>query len=244
MTGVDQLTAGVDLASQDAGTAIAYVAWAAGARVVEVVTSAADADVVRAVTTAGVTGVDCPLGWPRAFSDLVAAHRSGADVGAPTSGVLANRVTDLRVAATLGVRPLSVSADRIAYVAFRWARIESRLRAAGVAVSRDGRGPVAEVYPAAALKAWGLPYRGYKGVTGAVPRADVVDGLRAAAPWLDLGPYEDLSRASDHVLDAVVCALIARSVALGRSGGPPPELADAAAEEGWICLPGPLTELP
>jgi hypothetical protein len=73
----------------------------------------------------------------------------------------------------------------------------------------DGSGAVAEVYPAAALKVWGLPHRGYKRGVNAAGRNALVDEIQAVAPWLDLGMHEATVRASDDALDAVVCALAA-----------------------------------
>lgn len=51
-----------------------------------------------------------------------------------------------------------------------------------------------EVCPAASLNLWGLPYQGYKRAAGLEGLGRLVDALRAAAPWLDLGPYEQVCR--------------------------------------------------
>jgi hypothetical protein len=50
---------------------------------------------------------------------------------------------------------------------------------------------------------------------------------------------------TDHALDALICALVARAAATDRTRRPPPELRDVAAREGWIHLPdeGSLAEL-
>lgn len=103
---------------------------------------------------------------------------------------------------------------------------------------------LAEVYPAASLKRWGLPHRGYKQPRnpGALP--ELVTRLQTAAPWLQIGPHEPLCRTSHDALDAVVAALTARAAALGLTLRPDPELQQPASREGWIALPiAPLTAL-
>ena len=58
---------------------------------------------------------------------------------------------------------------------------------------RDGSGRLAEVYPAASLKIWGLNGRGYKG--RGIPEAERLALLLAAledqAPWLDLNGHRE-----------------------------------------------------
>jgi hypothetical protein len=66
------------------------------------------------------------------------------------------RRTDVFVHEQLGLTPLSVSADRIAHVALRCAVLLTKLPAARGPMDRSGSGPVAEVYPAASLRGWGL----------------------------------------------------------------------------------------
>lgn len=144
------------------------------------------------------------------------------------------RQTDLFVHAETGLVPLSVAADRIGHTALRLASLMAQL-GPDVDAARDGSGAIAEVYPAAALKLWGLPFRGYKGRANGRMLNELVDALRRAAPWLELGEFEDTCRRSDDALDAVLCALIARCVALGQTVRPPD--LDVARQEGWIHLP-------
>lgn len=105
--------------------------------------------------------------------------------------------------------------------------------------ARDGTGRFVEAYPAAALRTWGLPCRGYKDDRGRDVRERVVTGLAAAAPTVRWGPALEEARRSDHVLDALVCAFVARAAHLGRyrapHGGAETEL---ARTEGWIVVPG------
>ncbi|MEV4702960.1 DUF429 domain-containing protein [Actinoplanes sp. NPDC049316] len=241
-------TAGVDLAAEPDGTAVALLTWTAtGAEVTGLVCPAGDDAVAEAVRGAAKTGIDCPLGWPDAFVSFVGAHRTGP-VPVPHGPAdrawrrgLAWRHTDEVVRERTGLVPLSVSADRIGHTAMRCAALQAVLAADGIDVDRTGAGAIAEVYPAASLKIWGLPWRGYKTARNRQALGAVVDGLLATAPWLRLGEHEALCRRSDHALDAVVAALAARAVALGRATVAD---RDVARTEGWIALPtGPLGSL-
>jgi predicted nuclease with RNAse H fold len=237
-------TVGVDLSAEPAGTAVATLDWADGVAVVtELVERAADEVVLAAVEAADKAGIDCPFGWPLPFVEFVSGHRDGHVSGHPTlegrdwRRVLANRTTDEVVRRKTGLIPLSVAADRIGHAAFRCAWLLSQLAGRGVDVHRAGTGRVVEVYPAASLKVWRLSHRGYKGIAHQQARDVLVTALRAAAPWLDLGAYDAVCRASDHALDAVVAALSARAAALGLVTTPAGDQAAAAAVEGWIAVP-------
>ena len=68
------LTAGADLAAQNIRTALAEIAWNASGAVLESVRLGADNDaIVDAAERVRVVGIDCPIGWPAAFTDLVIA---------------------------------------------------------------------------------------------------------------------------------------------------------------------------
>lgn len=57
-------------------------------------------------------------------------------------------------------------------------------------------------------------------------------------PWLRASSADwDACVKSDHLLDALVCALVARASAVGETDEVPPESMAAAAREGWIALP-------
>jgi predicted nuclease with RNAse H fold len=242
------ITAGVDLAAEPAGTAVASIRWEPSAATVSALSAGADDEaLLAAVSGADKAGIDCPFGWPDAFVAFLAEHQRGHIVapqdiaGRAWRRHLANRVTDLAVRQRTGLVPLSVAADRIGYPAMRCAGLLAALARRGLPVERDGTGLVVEVYPAAALHGWGLPHRGYKGGGNL---SGLVDRLAAAAPWLNLGRYADVCRASHDAFDAVVAALIARAAALGRVTRPDATQAGAAATEGWIALPtGPLASL-
>jgi predicted nuclease with RNAse H fold len=238
------LTVGVDLAAESAGTAVAWIDWSAGTAKVRKIEVGADDDlIVTAITAADKAGIDCPLGWPDRFVEFVTAHRAGHvqprgdDVaGRDWRRHLALRVTDHVVHDITGLTPLSVSADRIGHTAMRCASLLAQLARQDQPVDRCGGGVVVEVYPAASLKLWGLPYRGYKRTANLIALGALIDELQTAAPWLDLGPHAPTCRASDDAIDAVIAALTARAASQGLTTSPA-EQSHAASTEGWIALP-------
>ncbi len=246
------LTAGVDLAAEPARTALALVDWDGGrAAITELIRGAGDDVILAALARAGKAGIDCPLGWPDAFVGFVADHRAGhVTIPAGLTGQqwrrrLAWRLTDEAVRAETGLIPLSVAADRIGHAAMRCAGLLAQQARQGQPVDRCGRGVVVEVYPAASLKRWGLPHRGYKQPRNAQALEALIDGLLAAAPWLDPGPYEGLCRSSHDAADAVIAALTARAAQQDLATRPDGRQEAAARSEGWIALPtSPLSQLP
>lgn len=226
------ITLGIDLAAQPKRTAMAAIEWSERRAVVaELVVGVDDDAALAAMARAEWTGIDAPFGWPNAFVEAMSAF---AERGEWRDGELRLRATDLAVRRITGITPLSVSSDRIAVVAFRCARLLSRLET----VDR-----VVEVYPAAALHQWKIERRGYKGGRAAQreERRAVRERIVAALPdWLDLDA--DACAASDDALDAVLAALVTRAAALKLTY--PPE--GDVAREGWIHIPraGTLNRLP
>jgi predicted nuclease with RNAse H fold len=246
------LTAGVDLAAEPARTALTLVDWDGGrAAITELIRGAGDDVILAALARADKAGIDCPLGWPDAFVGFVADHRAGhVTIPAGLTGQqwrrrLAWRLTDEAVRAETGLIPLSVAADRIGHAAMRCVGLLAQLARQGQPVDRCGRGVVVEVYPAASLKQWGLPHRGYKQPRNAQALEALIDGLLAAAPWLDPGPHESLCRSSHDAADAVIAALTARAAQRSLATRPGVLQEAAARREGWIALPtSPLSQLP
>jgi hypothetical protein len=223
---------------------VASVDWSPTRAVLRDLVLPADDDaVLAAVLRADKAGIDCPVGWPDAFVAFVDAHHAGhvtvpeGVAGRDWRRRLAYRMTDEVVRAELKMIPLSVAADRIGHTAMRCAGLLARLAEGGRPADRDGDGVVVEVYPAASLKQWGLPHRGYKRTQNVTSLGAVVDGLVAKAPWLDLGALEATCRRSDHALDAVVAALSARAAALALATRPDEWQVAAARTEGWIAIP-------
>jgi len=236
-------TVGIDLAAEPAKTAVATVDWSGGlARVVDLRLGATDDHLVEAVLGADKCGIDAPFGWPDAFVDFVVAHRSRRpqrelELSSRAGRLpLVRRRTDRVVHEVTGIVPLSVSADLIAHVALRCAGLLARLELADVDVDRVG-GTVVEVYPAAALQQWGLPFRGYKGSANRSNLERLVESFGTAVDGLKFGDFRGLCESSDDAFDAVVAAVIARAAALGRTRMPEPVDADVARREGWIHLP-------
>ncbi|HVN77197.1 MAG TPA: DUF429 domain-containing protein [Thermoanaerobaculaceae bacterium] len=241
-------TLGIDLASDPRKTAVCRVRWGRGAGVVDLLqVGAGDGELLDAHAAADATGIDSPFGWPAAFlAFLCGTSRLAADplpwTGDHVRG-LRYRATDLAVRELTGRWPLSVSSDLIAVVAMR---CQGLLAGMGVR-DRSGDGRVFEVYPAAALRRWGLQSTRYKGRAGRPVREEIVAALRARARWLQLSPaHASQLVESDDALDALVAALSARAAAVGLTVSPREEQRHEAAREGWIAVPveGSLERLP
>jgi hypothetical protein len=179
--------------------------------------------------------IDAPLGWPVAFGAAIGSHQRRESWPAASSRELRYRRTDLHVQELTGIWPLSVSTDRIGIVAFRAARLLALLRP-GEAPIRDGSSGIIEVYPAAALQRWGLPFREYKRVEGLQTRRKILDKLGAIVR-IELAGFEGAILDSDDALDAVFAGLVGIAKHEGLVEPIPKEGADAAAIEGWIWLP-------
>ncbi|BCW65378.1 hypothetical protein NicSoilB4_01410 [Arthrobacter sp. NicSoilB4] len=239
-------TLGVDLAAATRKTAAAVLEWSdGGARLAHLALDVGDGEIVRLFGLSDMTGIDCPVGWPDAFLPFIAGHLAFEPQpvldhdGIAGRRLLAYRDTDRFVTARTGLIPLSVSADRLAHPAMRCAVIQAKIAAEHGPQARDGSGRLAEVYPAASLKSWGLPARGYKGRGGAETQrlSELLAGLQQAAPWLDLAGHEEHLAGSDDMFDALIASLTARAVALGATIRPDDTQARAARTEGWIHLP-------
>ena len=227
-------TAGIDLSSQPVGTAACLVDWKDGIARVESVENLVDDGRLKSLladTTIDQVGIDVPLGWPDGFVRALQLHRDRQEWPQLPTKDLTHRATDRWLIDHLGVYPLSVSTDRIAYPAMRAAALTAGM-------TRDGSGRLVEVYPAAALNVWHLQYRRYKRSTGRAVLSDIIAALRQQAPWLvaDESSWNSFYR-SDHAFDALIAALIARAHARGLCHAIPDSDRQAAIREGWICVP-------
>ena len=236
-------TLGIDLAAQPRETAACLITWGTdGAQVGLLDAGYSDDALIESIdrTTPEKVAVDAPFGWPVDFIAALSAHGAGEpwpDVAIPS---LRLRATDLTVISETRQQPLSVSSDRIAVTAMRCARLLTRLKSAGHQVARDGSGTVVEVYPAAALRQWSLDPRGYKGTKAEqiAKRSQLVETLLIQWPWLQVTDHERrLMASSDHLLDALLCAVIARAVVAGKTQPVPSDCRELASIEGWIHLP-------
>lgn len=238
------ITLGVDLAADPKRTAVAMIEWTGRkARLTEVRTTADDEAILALAMRADKTGIDCPLGWSDEFVAFVDAHHTGSapmtTVGPDVRIPLRYRATDLFLIEQRLGRPLSVSSDLIGVCAMRAAGILAAMAKAGIIVDRSGvRGAVAETYPAAAIRHWGLVEGGYKGAGRTTALAAMVTKLKRGLPQLDLGKHEAACRSSDDAFDAVMCALVARAATQYRGTHPIPRgLTQRARREGWIAVP-------
>lgn len=96
--------------------------------------------------------------------------------------------------------------------------------------------------PWPALTLWGISCEGYKDFDARAKerRDEMISVIERAGPaeWLR---WDDDTKArcaeTDHALDALVCALVARAAMLGLVEPVPVDVAPAARVEGWIALP-------
>ncbi|MDF9809424.1 putative nuclease with RNAse H fold [Aurantimicrobium minutum] len=243
------LTAGVDLAAEPKGTALALVDWTSGrATVVDLQLGVTDEPIVEMASQVDKLGIDCALGWPKEFVNFVSQQSDATlsqhnfDGGMAWRRSLAYRETDRHVREVTGRWPLSVSTDRLGLTAMRCAGLLSRLSASGVEIDRSGSGLVTEVYPGASLRLWGFNTSGYR--TSEDLRATLLNSLTAQATWLELGEYEELMISSCDAFDAVIAAIVARASAVGRTLPLNEDQVSTARVEGWVALPvGPLNTL-
>lgn len=235
------LTAGVDLAAESKGTALAIIDWEPSrATLRELHLGVADAQIVVAAASVEKVGIDCAFGWPDEFVQFVASHAAHELGAMPDGGMawrrtLAYRETDRFARERTGRWPLSVSTDRLGLTAMRCAGLLARLEQSGVDADRAGYGAVVEIYPGASLRLWGFDTSGYR--ADSASRERLLTDIRGAAPWLDLADFSELMVSSGDAFDAVIASLATRAAALGAYSPPPPELLDSARREGWIALP-------
>jgi predicted nuclease with RNAse H fold len=243
------LIAGLDLAAEPKGSALAVIDFSASkGQLVSLQVDVDDADVLATSSSVTKLGIDCALGWPMAFTQFVQRHAlADASLGMFDGDLelrrkLAYRETDRAVKEVTGRWPLSVSTDRLGMTAIRCAGLLSKLGSEGHNVNRAGTGLVVEVYPAASMKLWKLDSNGYRKSPDA--RRALLAEIHRAAPWLETASFAELMIESCDAFDAVVAALAARSAALGLATTAPPHQRDRAEVEGWLHLPtGTLAEL-
>jgi hypothetical protein len=199
-----------------------------------------DARLRALIARADKVGLDVPLGWPEAFVNSVAAHQRRDLWPANSIQKLCFRETDQFIKENTGKWPLSVSTDRIGVTALRAAALIDAVSGETQA-DRTGRGKLVEVYPAAALRRWGLK---------PLPRKEseelAVAVVQHTSSWLHLsGEALEIIKENRDALDALVASLVARAAAVGLCEPIPEELVGAASIEGWIALPklGSLEQL-
>jgi hypothetical protein len=197
---------GIDLAGvehRETGVAV----MRAG-RLVRLTTLGSDVEVVRFVLRHGrraTVAINAPLTRPLGRccldDDCPCRHDPGTR----------SRLLE-RELARMGIPALATALIKV--LARRGARLAMALRVAGI-------DPI-EVYPFATLKLLGLPWERKKTREG---RVRIHDGLRPLVPGLDH------PEATEHEIDAVVCALTARLWREGRTRSV------GQAEDGFMVVP-------
>jgi predicted nuclease with RNAse H fold len=241
-------TLGIDLSAGVRDTAACTITWGKkGARVETVVTgrespeATDDGALITALAAADRSGIDVPFGWPSAFVTAVARHDKGKRWQDGDRDALRFRETDRDVRErVVPIQPLSVSTEKLGVTALRAAALLDELGRRGVPVDRSGlSGPVAEVYPAAALCRWIGRRCLYKGRTPRDDRSELLSHLLGGlggAFEMDLEVRAQCA-ASDHAFDAFVSALVARAVERGKTDRPRKRQRELARREGWIHVP-------
>jgi Protein of unknown function (DUF429) len=234
-------TAGIDLSSQDAKTASCVINWSGGGAWVSALEVGVTDEAISGLLSddnVAKTGLDVPFGWPMAFADAVFHHSKDGDwpSGYRHADIRAFRFrrTDIHVWRQTGLWPLSVSTDRIGIPTMRAAALLSAGR-----VPLDGSGRAVEVYPAAALRQWDLPYKRYKATNHRDERVGLLAQVVAATrDWLSIPTqFHALCEHSDDAFDALIAALVARAAALKEVIAIPDAERGAASREGWIHIP-------
>jgi len=235
------LIAGLDLAAEPKGSALAVIDWSAEkANLVSLELGVDDDQAVRTALQVEKFGIDCALGWPVDFVAFLNEHHNLATAKAPFDGDstlrrrLAHRETDRMVREITGKWPLSVSTDRLGMTAIRCAGLLSKM-GTHFDVVRSGLGRVVEVYPGASLRGWFAETSGYRNSESI--RQALIEELCARAPWLDLSQFQERMIESCDAFDSVLAALAARAAQLGASTAPSESQLPIAVMEGWIHLP-------
>jgi hypothetical protein len=135
--------------------------------------------------------IDAPLGWPEPMGRLLATHMAGTPIKT-TAHDLFRRETDRFVKDHFRKQSLDVGADRIARTAHAaLCLIDDIRRITGHAIplawtpAFPDRVTAIEVYPAATLRAHGLPSSGYKKVKDQEERQSILAGLRSLVSFPD-----------------------------------------------------------
>ena len=246
--GADVQLIGIDCATKPKNIGIALAEVDREMRVCEVHAGVPDpwGTVSNWLTQARDTGVlialDAPLGWPRALAEVLDSHQAGESVEQHDANALFRRSTDPYIRSKVGKQPLDVGADWIARTAHAALTGLARLRTTSSlpiplawtsGPSRDVS--AIEVYPAATLKAHGLPFQGYKDpVAGRDMRARILCQLEGVKMSDDC---KLCVLANADGLDAVICAVAAADFVSGAVM--PPDDLHLARKEGWIWCRAP-----
>jgi len=186
--------------------------------------------------------IDAPLGWPVSMGRVLHDHSAGQPI-AIDGNTLFRRETDRFVKSRIGQQPLDVGADRIARTALAGLTLLGKVRSSLAEAiplawtpSYVDRVAAIEVYPAATLKARGIPATGYKKPQHTEERRKIIKAVREAGIALDdLPAIEQYADA----LDAALCVVAASDFLRGYAMEPVD--VPLATKEGWIWVRKPLS---
>ena len=258
------LTLGIDLASASDKTAFALVEWTRPTsnsrhprdykgQLVQLCLQGSDHDLLQFHPSEQcLIGLDAPLGWPASFvqyistplKDLKSFARPAQVWGPEFRDQFRYRQTDYYTRSVLGRWPLSVSTDYLSLVGLR---ARGLLRLWDIS-NITGEDFVYEVYPAVALKRWGLVHRGYKGSTEnkVKIRQEMLIQLSHLFSIHIPTHFKIQLVQSDHGFDAFICALITLYASLDLCDLPSDDsIQQLSQHEGWIYIPHspPLSSL-
>lgn len=235
------LIAGVDLAAEPKGTALAIIEWTkTQAKLIDLQIGCDDEQIVKAALQVDKLGIDCALGWPIEFVEFLNNHANLKSTSYPDGAMdwrrrVSFRQSDRHVREVTGKWPLSVSTDRLGLTAMRCAGLQGRIQEAGTQIDRSGTGKVVEIYPGASLRLWGFDTAGYR--ANQEVREELLTSIENELPWLHLVVFRDLMISSTDAFDAVIASLATRAAAIGKYLEPPKEHIETSRIEGWIALP-------
>jgi hypothetical protein len=201
-------------------------------------TNVSNNDILALAQNHGIIGIDAPFGWPIPFVQFLGQVHAPIESRRPLVSIevkpLCWRLTDLRVWEEVGKVPLSVAADKIAIPAMRCAVILDTL---GVE-DRSGDGRVFEVYPAAALMAWGFAAAEIKGYKRSPDILTHLFGRVLQQCPLTLSDADRALASLNHdAFDALIASLVTRAAVCGLTRRPDADELERAKVEGWIALP-------
>jgi predicted RNase H-like nuclease len=186
--------------------------------------------------------LDAPMGWPVALGRVLTKHTAGAPTDAEANAMF-RRCTDRVVRDEVGKQSLDVGADRIARTAHAALGLLNTLRRkTGLGIplawepTTDSGVYAIEVYPAATLRAHGLPDIGYKKKDSNAVRRSILDQVAGKGIRLSRNQRGTCENCDD-ALDAVVCVLA--GVDFLRGNAICPTDMQEAMKEGWIWVHKP-----
>jgi hypothetical protein len=191
---------------------------------------------------AALIALDAPLGWPKPLAESLINHKAGKALGASAHAMF-RRETDRFIHREIGKTPLDVGADRIARTAHAALQLLATLRSdlglpIPLAWDPNAVSTVAaiEVYPAATLRAYGIPSAGSKKLEQVARRNEILKALCAGCELTEPAPALDICKTSD-LLDAAICVLAGHDFV--RERAMIPEDQELAEREGWIWVADP-----